>query len=131
MTREELDALIANPPPPYKHRIVPSEKGDHVNDECGVFAGYGDEEAAKLIYLGLYALQHRGQEGAGIVCTHNGELTAHRGVGLVSDVFKPHKLARVKGNIGIGHVRYSTFGSSSLRNVAPLVADYARGSVAV
>ncbi|MBI2423251.1 MAG: amidophosphoribosyltransferase [Candidatus Hydrogenedentes bacterium] len=131
MTREELDALIANPPPLYQHRLIPSEKGDHMRDECGVFAVFGHEEAARLTYLGLYALQHRGQEGAGIVCAHHGELTAHRGVGLVSDVFKPHKLARVKGDVGIGHVRYSTFGTSNLRNVQPLVADYARGSVAV
>jgi amidophosphoribosyltransferase len=88
-------------------------------------------EASKLIYLGLYALQHRGQEGAGIVCGQDGVLTAHRGVGLVSDVFKPHKLERVAGDCGIGHVRYSTFGTSNLRNVQPLVVDYAKGSMAV
>ncbi len=104
---------------------------DHPGEECGVFGVYNHPEAAKLIYLGLYALQHRGQEGAGIVCGHEGRLTAHRGVGLVSDVFKPHKLERVAGNVGIGHVRYSTFGSSNLRNVQPLVVDYARGSMAV
>ncbi|HOK91070.1 MAG TPA: class II glutamine amidotransferase, partial [Candidatus Hydrogenedentes bacterium] len=104
---------------------------DHLHDECGVVAVFGHPEAPKLIYLGLYALQHRGQEGAGIVCSDNGMLTAHRGVGLVSDVFKPHKLARVQGDRGIGHVRYSTFGSSNLRNVQPLVVDYARGSMAV
>jgi len=104
---------------------------DRMHDECGVFGVFGHPEAPKLIYLGLYALQHRGQEGAGIVCADEGVLSAHRGVGLVSDVFKPHKLARVTGDRGIGHVRYSTFGSSNLRNVQPLVADYARGSMAV
>ena len=104
---------------------------DHPREECGVFGVYGNPEAAKLIYLGLYALQHRGQEGAGIVCGHDGSLSAHRGVGLVADVFKPHKLDRVVGDIGIGHVRYSTFGSSNLRNVQPLVVDYGRGSMAV
>lgn len=104
---------------------------DHPREECGVVGVFGHPEAPKLIYLGLYALQHRGQEGAGIVCSDKGTLTAHRGVGLVSDVFKPHKLARVQGDRGIGHVRYSTFGSSNLRNVQPLVVDYARGSMAV
>ena len=104
---------------------------DQLHEECGVFGVFGHPEAPKLIYLGLYALQHRGQEGAGIVCADEGVLKAHRGVGLVSDVFKPHKLARVTGDRGIGHVRYSTFGSSNLSNVHPLVADYARGSMAV
>ena len=108
-----------------------SESDDHLRDECGVFGVFGHPEAAKLIYLGLYALQHRGQEGAGIVCAEEGALSAHRGVGLVSDVFKPHKLARVHGTHGIGHVRYSTFGTSNLRNVQPLVVDYARGSMAL
>ncbi len=104
---------------------------DHPREECGVFGIHGHPEASKLIYLGLYALQHRGQEGAGIVCGQEGALTAHRGVGLVSDVFKPHKLDRVVGDSGIGHVRYSTFGTSNLRNVQPLVVDYAKGSMAV
>ena len=104
---------------------------DHPGEECGVFGVVNHPEAAKLIYLGLYALQHRGQEGAGIVCGLKGKLSAHRGVGLVADVFRPHKLDRVAGDIGIGHVRYSTFGSSNLRNVQPLVVDYARGNMAV
>ena len=110
--------------------MIPRDS-DHPGEECGVFGVHGHPEASKLIYLGLYALQHRGQEGAGICCGQNGALTVHRGVGLVADVFKPHKLERVVGDIGIGHVRYSTFGSSNLRNVQPLVVDYARGSMAV
>ncbi|HNR30612.1 MAG TPA: amidophosphoribosyltransferase [Candidatus Hydrogenedentes bacterium] len=112
-------------------RGVPDEADDHPREECGIFAVYGHPQAANLIYLGLYALQHRGQEGAGIVCSDEGVLTAHRGLGLVHDVFKPHKLARVRGTHGIGHVRYSTFGSNNLRNVQPLVVDYARGAMAV
>ncbi len=104
---------------------------DHVREECGLCAVYGHPEAPKLVYLGLYALQHRGQEGAGIVASHEGNLTAHRGVGLVADVFKPHRLAQVHGDKAIGHVRYSTFGTSTLRNVQPLVVDYARGSMAL
>lgn len=131
MTEAQLAALIEKPPPQYQPRAIDWDDEDQVRDECGVFGVYGHPEAARLIYLGLYALQHRGQEGAGIVCARNGVLTAHRGVGLVADVFKPHKLARVKGNQGIGHVRYSTFGSNNLRNVQPLVVDYARGSMAV
>jgi amidophosphoribosyltransferase len=118
-------------PPPYQHRLVPAEADDHLHDECGVFGIHSHPEATKLIYLGLYALQHRGQEGCGIACSDEGILTTHRGVGLVSDVFKPHKLARVRGTFGIGHVRYSTFGSSSLKNVQPITVDYARGSMAI
>jgi len=129
MSTQPLDDKIAGLPAPYLPR--PFDDNDHVRDECGVFGVFGHPEAAKLIYLGLYALQHRGQEGAGIVCSDEGVLTAHRGVGLVSDVFKPHKLARVRGNFGIGHVRYSTFGSSNLRNVQPFVVDYKRGSMAI
>ncbi len=131
MHSDELDLRIKNLPPYSDVGRAFREADDFVQDECGVFGVYGHAEAAKLIYLGLYALQHRGQEGAGICCAKNGALSTHRGVGLVSDVFKPHKLARVTGSHGIGHVRYSTFGSSHLRNVQPLVADYANGSMAV
>lgn len=105
--------------------------GDHLREECGIFGVYGHPEAAALTYLGLYALQHRGQEGAGIVSSDEGNLNAYRGVGLVSDVFKPHRLQRLKGDRAIGHVRYSTFGTSVLKNVQPLPVDYARGSMAL
>ena len=104
---------------------------DRPRDECGVFGVYGDEDAATLTYLGLYALQHRGQEGAGIVTAKNGELVGHRGLGLVSEVFKPHHLARLEGDKAIGHVRYSTFGTSVPKNVQPLMRDYAKGSMAL
>ncbi len=104
---------------------------DHLHEECGVFGVFGHKDAATLTYLGLYALQHRGQEGAGIVSFQNGHLTAHRGVGLVADVFKPHKIAPLQGHGAIGHVRYSTFGTSVLKNVQPLVVDYSRGSMAL
>ncbi len=104
---------------------------DHLREECGLFGVYGHPEAATLTYLGLYALQHRGQEGAGIVCSDEGNLNTHRGVGLVADVFKPHKLRRLRGDRAIGHVRYSTFGTSAFKNVQPLTVDYARGSMAV
>ncbi|NIA13693.1 MAG: amidophosphoribosyltransferase [Nitrospiraceae bacterium] len=105
--------------------------GDSLHEECGVCGVFNHEDAATLTYLGLYALQHRGQEGAGIVSFEDGQLTAHRGVGLVSDVFKRHRLAPLEGNNAIGHVRYSTFGTSTLKNVQPLVVDYAGGSMAL
>ena len=130
MTSKQLDTLIADLPAPYLPRVFKSDD-DCVQDECGVFGVYGHPEANKLIYLGLYSLQHRGQEGAGLVCSDEGVLTAHRGIGLVADVFKPHKLARVTGNLGIGHVRYSTAGKSNLKNVQPLAVDFARGSMAL
>ncbi len=104
---------------------------DKLHEECGIFGIYNHKSAPNWIYLGLYALQHRGQEGAGIVCSDGATLTAHRGVGLVNDVFPAHKLARVQGHIGIGHVRYSTFGSSNLRNVQPFLVNYVNGSLAV
>lgn len=107
------------------------DPSDRFHEECGVFGIFGHPEAANLTYLGLYALQHRGQEGAGIVSSHEEQLLAHRGVGLVSDVFKRHRLMPLKGDLAIGHVRYSTFGTSVLKNVQPLLADYARGSIAL
>jgi len=115
----------------------PAEKSGRVSltespgDKCGIFGVYGNPEATTLTYLGLYALQHRGQEGAGVVSWDGETMRAHRGVGLVADVFKPHQLANLTGDIAIGHVRYSTFGTNQLKNVQPLVADYARGSMAV
>src|SRR5690606_33267864 len=99
---------------PKPLRVVEADNDDCARDECGVFGVFGNDDAATLTYLGLYALQHRGQEGAGIVSSDDGQLIAHRGVGLVSDVFKPHKLARLSGDLAIGHVRYSTYGSSNL-----------------
>ncbi|MCP4644509.1 MAG: amidophosphoribosyltransferase [bacterium] len=107
---------------------------DKLHEECGVFGVFGHPEAATLTYLGLYSLQHRGQEGAGIVSGEDGNLTRYVGTGLVSDVFpknKIHRLSRLKGDIAIGHVRYSTYGTSTLKNVQPLAANYAHGSMAL
>lgn len=101
--------------------------------ECGVFAIYGHPDAARLTYYGLYALQHRGQESAGIVSATepNSEFKMHKGMGLVSQVFTEGELKRVEGTRAIGHVRYSTTGSSNLKNAQPLVVDCAIGQVAV
>jgi len=105
---------------------------DKFNDECGVFGIFGHPEAANLTYLGLYALQHRGQEGCGIVSSDGHNLYAWRGMGLVSDVFKDDSVfGRLPGPCAIGHVRYSTAGGNDLKNVQPIMVDYHRGSIAV
>uniref|UniRef100_A0A2P2QNX5 amidophosphoribosyltransferase n=1 Tax=Rhizophora mucronata TaxID=61149 RepID=A0A2P2QNX5_RHIMU len=104
---------------------------DKPREECGVVGIYGDPEASRLCYLALHALQHRGQEGAGIVAVNNKVLQSITGIGLVSDVFNESKLDQLRGDLAIGHVRYSTAGSSMLKNVQPFVAGYRFGSVGV
>jgi amidophosphoribosyltransferase len=100
-------------------------------EECGVFGIHGINEASKLAYLGLYALQHRGQESAGIVAGDGNILRAHRAMGLVVDIFKPTNLERLSGKTAIGHVRYSTSGKSTLRNAQPLHTDSKFGAIAI
>jgi len=100
-------------------------------EACGLFGVYGSTNAAKLTYLGLYALQHRGQESAGIVASDGSRFQTHKGMGLVGDVFNEETLDKLKGHVAIGHVRYSTTGSSLIKNAQPLVVEYARGSMAV
>ncbi|CAM8904377.1 unnamed protein product [Rhodiola kirilowii] len=104
---------------------------DKPREECGVVGIYGDPEASRLCYLALHALQHRGQEGAGIVSVENRVLKSVTGMGLVSEVFDESKLKQLPGSCAIGHVRYSTAGSSMLKNVQPFVAGYKFGSVGV
>jgi amidophosphoribosyltransferase len=98
---------------------------------CGVFGVFGHPNAAELTYYGLYALQHRGQESAGIVTSDGKQFYPHKGMGLVSQVFKPGILHDMVGHIAIGHTRYSTTGSSHLRNAQPLTVDCARGQIAI
>ena len=98
---------------------------------CGVFGVYGHPNAAELTYYGLYALQHRGQESAGIVTSDGKLFHSHKGMGLVSQVFKGDVLHGLVGNIAIGHTRYSTTGSSQLKNAQPLIVDCARGQIAI
>jgi len=98
---------------------------------CGVVGVFGHPEAANLAYLGLYALQHRGQESAGIVATDGVKLRAVREMGHVNDIFTANRLKDLPGYAAIGHVRYSTAGDSSKKNAQPLAVDYAGGSVAV
>ncbi|MBS2018492.1 MAG: amidophosphoribosyltransferase [Deltaproteobacteria bacterium] len=104
---------------------------DRFRDQCGVFAVYGHGEAANIAYLGLHALQHRGQESAGIVTSDGEGLYAHRAMGLVQDVFSAEQLSKLPGRIAIGHVRYSTAGGSHIRNAQPFAVDYSQGSLAV
>lgn len=104
---------------------------DKFHDECGVFGVYGHMEAANLAYLGLYALQHRGQESAGIASADGTLITFHKAMGIVSDIFSEEVLGRLQGHVAIGHVRYSTTGSSEPKNAQPFVADFERGSIAV
>ncbi|HZT21997.1 MAG TPA: amidophosphoribosyltransferase, partial [Verrucomicrobiae bacterium] len=96
-----------------------------------MFGVFGHPNAAELAYYGLYALQHRGQESAGIVTCHDGKFFKHHGMGLVPQVFNPAILHDLVGNMAIGHTRYSTTGSSHLRNAQPLTVDCTRGQIAV
>jgi len=104
---------------------------DHLREECGVFGVFGCEDASKLCYLGLYALQHRGQEAAGIVSSDKYAFHVVRDEGLVSEVFNPESLTYLKGDSAIGHVRYSTTGSNNVNNIQPLYAKTSFGKLAV
>ena len=103
----------------------------HPKHYCGIFGVYGHPNAAELTYYGLYALQHRGQESAGIVTSDGKQFYTHKGMGLVPQVFKGSVLHDMVGSIAIGHTRYSTTGSSHLRNAQPLTVDCARGQIAI
>jgi amidophosphoribosyltransferase len=104
---------------------------DHFHDECGVFGVFGHPEASNLAYLGLYALQHRGQESAGIVSSDGAELYLHRAMGEVEEIFQPNVLAKLPGNLAIGHTRYSTAGDKALLNAQPIMIDCNKGKVAL
>jgi len=104
---------------------------DKFHDECGVVGVYGHLDAANLAYLGLYALQHRGQESAGIVASNNGSMHLEVGMGLVADVFSDSRLKKLPGNIAIGHNRYSTTGGSRIKNAQPCLIEYAGGTMAM
>ncbi len=111
--------------------IVEESNLDAFHEECGVFGVYGHPEAANLAYLGLYALQHRGQESAGIVSSNGKALISHRGMGLVADIFNSDIIGRLEGTSAIGHNRYSTTGSTSLKNCQPIVVEYGKGGLAL
>ena len=100
-------------------------------DKCGVFAVYGHPDAARVTYFGLFALQHRGQESAGIVSTDSTTVCHHRGMGLVSEVFRENTLSTLSGHIAIGHVRYSTTGSSIITNAQPFLVHHSQDYYAI
>jgi amidophosphoribosyltransferase len=102
-----------------------------MRDKCGVFGVFNHPKAADLTYYGLHALQHRGQESAGIVASNGKSFNHHRGMGLVTQVFSRDILDKLTGNMAIGHVRYSTSGASMLQNAQPLVFKYSEGDLAV
>ncbi len=102
-----------------------------INEECGVFGIWGHEKAAELTYYGLHAMQHRGQEGAGIVVSDGKELKAHKGMGLVNDVFKHAKFDDLSGRVAVGHVRYPTQGGRGLENIQPLLFRSQTGGMAL
>ncbi len=105
---------------------------DHLHEECGVFGVFGHPEAAALTALGLHALQHRGQEAAGIVAYDGEQFSSHRGMGQVSDNFSSKEvIGRLRGQAAIGHVRYATTGEVAMRNVQPLFADFEFGGLAL
>ncbi|HME31864.1 MAG TPA: amidophosphoribosyltransferase [Terriglobales bacterium] len=108
--------------------LIPSDK---LHEECGVVAIYGNPEASKLAYLSLYALQHRGQESAGIAASNGERVELHKGMGLVSDLFTAEVLARLSGSLAIGHTRYSTTGDSALLNAQPIMVECNKGKIAL
>ncbi len=120
MTASERAGGIGGAKPPDKFR-----------DECGVFGIFGHPEAANITYLGLYALQHRGQESAGIATGDGERIRVSRGMGLVADAFTEPVLESLAGHIAIGHTRYSTTGESSVANAQPFVIDCAHGQIAI
>src|ERR1700733_8610890 len=104
---------------------------DKLREECGVMAVYNHSDAARLTYWGLYALQHRGQESAGIASADGQQVNDIKGMGLVSEIFTDDVLARLPGHMAIGHTRYSTTGDSALLNAQPISVESTRGLIAI
>ena len=100
-----------------------------LHEECGVFAVYGNKNAASMCYYGLHSLQHRGQEGTGIITREDNLFHYYKGEGLVTEIFNNDKLAKLKGDVAIGHVRYSTAGGGGIENVQPLLFRTFEGSL--
>ncbi len=120
-----------------KNNTLSYMEDDGLHEACGVFGIYDfdGKDVASSIYYGLFALQHRGQESCGIAVSDTagpkGRVTSYKGMGLVNEVFTPEMLEGMKGNIGVGHTRYSTAGSSTRENAQPLVLNYVKGTLAL
>ncbi len=119
----------SEPVPPAAGRVLVDD--DHFHDQCGLFGIVGHPEAAHLAYMGLYALQHRGQESAGIVASDGTQLRMEKGMGLVNDVFTEARLGALPGDRAMGHVRYSTAGETVASNAQPYLIECHRGPIAV
>ena len=130
-TPEERAALATVPGTDSATRYTVREPGDGFQDECGVAAVYHHPEAARQVYLSLYALQHRGQESAGIASADGNSLSNIKGMGLVSDIFTEDVLRKLPGGMAIGHTRYSTTGDSALLNAQPIRVDSTKGLIAI
>ena len=131
-SRDEQRRITDNACRSVKH-AEPSAGGARMpfKDECGVFGIFGHPEAANLTYLGLYALQHRGQESAGIASADGEKLRISRAMGQVAEAFNEQTLQTLPGHIAVGHTRYSTAGESKLENAQPFLIDCAHGQIAV
>src|ERR1700722_9503464 len=106
-------------------------EGDHFHDHWGVFGVFSHPEAAKLAYLGIYALQHRGQESAGIVSADGNDLHIYKSLGHVQEIFTPEAMKQLPGSAAIGHTRYSTAGDNVLINAQPIMIDCNKGKIAL
>src|SRR5436309_14762919 len=129
-SRKQKELPIASrltPDASRPHLITP----DKFHDECAVFGIYGHKEAANLTYLGLYALQHRGQEGSGIVSSDGEHFHLEKAMGLVADIYTKPVRKRLPGHMAIGHNRYSTAGETNLQNVQPLTVNFSFGNLAL
>jgi amidophosphoribosyltransferase len=116
------------------HHSMCYPEDDTLNEECGVFGVFCNDpvkDAASIVYCGLFSLQHRGQESAGIAAVKDNVIEVQKGMGLVGDIFSPEILSRIKGSAALGHVRYSTHGSSCIENAQPFVSRFKLGSIAV
>src|ERR1041385_1664392 len=126
-----LNFALAWPGHRLLHILDAAMQQNYPKHYCGVFGIYGHPNAAELTYYGLYALQHRGQESAGIVTSDANKFRTHRGMGLVSQIFDGGILHGLVGSMAVGHTRYSTTGSSHIRNAQPLTVDCAKGQIAI
>ena len=131
-TKQKAAATTAERPRSREAQVVGwKTDDDKIKDECGVFGIFGHPEAANLSYLGLYALQHRGQESAGIAASDGTQIRLSKAMGYVADAFSEKILEKLPGRLAIGHVRYSTAGDSKLDNAQPILIDCGHGQIAI
>jgi amidophosphoribosyltransferase len=130
-TKQKIAATKAERPQVREAQVVGVGPHDKLKEECGVFGIFGHPEAANLTYLGLYALQHRGQESAGIAASDGTQVRISKSMGHVADAFSEKTLEKLPGTIAVGHVRYSTAGDSNVDNAQPILIECAHGQIAI